>query len=256
MAVNFALFFFALFLTTPEVVFTQFNSVGAKLNVSKIADILQLPSYIVDFVPTLMVWGFTALLPLLVSWSDRFLGHWTRSEENHSIMKKTFWYLLFMVVFLPTFGFTSLQAGIEFFWANNGSDTYRWECIFLPDSGAFFVNYAITAALVGAGLELVRLPELLWYAVQLCLSRSAAETPYIRDSIKYEFRFGEQYARIMMLFTMTIMYSMSCPIITPFGTLYFITKHYVDRHNLMYAYKPSKINKKVHSTAISFVILR
>ena len=44
-------------------------------------------------------------------------------------------------------------------------------------------------------------------------------------------------------------------LITPFGLLYFIIKHYVDRHNLLYAYKPSKINKKVHSTAINFVIL-
>ena len=37
--------------------------------------------------------------------------------------------------------------------------------------------------------------------------------------------------------------------------MYFITKHYVDRHNIFYVYKPSKINKRVHATAISFVIL-
>ena len=64
-----------------------------------------------------------------------------------SIMKKTFWYLLFMVIFLPTFGFTTAQASIEFLWNTNKNDTYRWECIFLPDSGAFFVNYVTTAAL-------------------------------------------------------------------------------------------------------------
>ena len=57
------------------------------------------------------------------------------------------------------------------------------------------------------------------------------------------------------MFCMTLMYSVSCPLITPFGWLYFVTKHYVDRHNLRYAYNPSKINKQVHSTAISFVIL-
>ncbi len=42
----------------------------------------------------------------------------------------------------------------------------RWECIFLPDSGAFFVNYVITAAMTGAGLELIRFPELFWYTIQ------------------------------------------------------------------------------------------
>ena len=71
----------------------------------------------------------------------------------------------------------------------------------------------------------------------------------------YEFRYGEQYAGVMILFCMNMLYSKTCPLITPFGFLYFVIKHYVDRRNLMYAYKPSKINKKVHATAINFVIL-
>ena len=68
-------------------------------------------------------------------------------------MKKTFWYLLFMVIILPTFGFTSAQAYIDFLIKNN---QLNWECIFLPDSGAFFVNYVITSAMIGSGLELIR----------------------------------------------------------------------------------------------------
>ena len=59
----------------------------------------------------------------------------------------------------------------------------------------------------------------------------------------------------MLIFCMTMMFCVSCPLITPFGCMYFITKHYVDRHNIFYVYKPSKINKRVHATAISFVIL-
>ena len=112
-----------------------------------------------------------------------------------SIMKKTFCYLLFMVIFLPTFGFTTAQASIEFLWNTNKNDTYRWECIFLPDSGAFFVNYVTTAALVGAGLELIRFPDLFWYFIQICWSRSRAENPAIQRNIRYEFRFGEHYLR-------------------------------------------------------------
>lgn len=91
--------------------------------------------------------------------------------------------------------------------------------------------------------------------MQVFWSKSKAETAYIRSTTKYEFRFGEQYARMIMLFCMTMMYCVSCPMITPFGTLYFVIKHYVDRHNLLYAYRSSKINKAVHSTAISFVVL-
>lgn len=32
-----------------------------------------------------------------------------------------------------------------------------------------------------------------------------------------------------------------------------ILKHAVDRYNIYFAYKPSKINKKIHSSAINFV---
>merc|ERR1719481_2232243 len=166
-------------------------------------------------------------------------------------MKKTFWYLLFMVIILPTFGFSSSQAYIDFLWKNNN---LNWECIFLPDSGAFFVNYVITTAMIGSGLELIRFPELFWYLVQICVSRSKADTPAIRKAIKYEFRFGDQYARMMLIFAMVIMFSMSCPLITPFGLVYFLLKHFVDKHNLAFVYLPSKINKNVHRSAINFVI--
>ena len=65
------------------------------------------------------------ILLYAVAYSDRLLGHWTRSAENHAIMKKTFWYLLFMVVLLPTFGLTTAMTTINFLFKNNGSDTYR-----------------------------------------------------------------------------------------------------------------------------------
>jgi len=109
--------------------------------------------------------------------------------------------------------------------------------------------------MAGAGLELIRFPDLFWYTLCLCWSKSKAETSAIqvlsktlsysfcfvfnyvyllpKVAIRYEFRFGEQYARMMLLFCMTVMFSVSCPLITPFGTLYFITKHYVDRQNLV-----------------------
>lgn len=37
------------------------------------------------------------------------------------------------------------------------------------------------------------------------------------------------------------------------GWVYMILKHAVDRYNIYFAYKPSKINKKIHSSAINFV---
>merc|ERR1719154_862742 len=255
---NTCLFLVALFLTTPEYIVSQLEPILILLLNN---EDVKIPSWIKDFIPTLMLWSFTALLPVLVAYSVRMLGFWYRSEENHSIMIKSFWYLWIMVLIFPTFGFTTGLALLENLFnpsSNSSSDphsVFKWECIFLPDSGAFFVNYVITAALIGSALELIRFPEMFWYMVQLCFSSSEAEKPAIQRAVTYEFRFGEQYARFLLIFAMVMMYSTSCPLITPFGLLFFVLKHLVDRHNLAFVYAPSKINKKVHASAINFVIM-
>merc|ERR1719427_2616678 len=268
---NIFIFFVAFFLTTPQFLVHQLDPIlnalknitahkgpfqpkseANDINPPLMEDFRYLPVWFTGFLPTLMIWTFTALLPVVVAYADLLVGHWTRSGRNHAIMKKTFWYLLFMVIILPTFGFTSSHAYIDFLLKNNN---LNWECIFLPDSGAFFVNYVITSAMIGSGMELIRFPELFWYLIQICMSRSKADTPAIRKAITYEFRFGEQYARMMLIFAMVVMFSISCPLITPFGCLYFILKHLVDRHNLAFVYARSRINKKVHATAINFVIM-
>jgi hypothetical protein len=55
-----------------------------------------------------------------------------------------------------------LEALITTTKLSNGTSnyTFEWSCIFLPDNGAFYVNYAITSALVGTALELMRVSEL------------------------------------------------------------------------------------------------
>ena len=160
---------------------------------------------------------------------------------------------------MPTFGYTSIGAVMQALTsgrADGEEESFPWECIFVPDSGASFVNYVITASMIGCGFELIRLFDVLLYIFRVCYSRSKAETAFIQNVLVVsEFRFGEQYAKLLMILCMVVMYSMLCPLITPFGVLYFIIKYYTDRQNLMYGYKPSKINKKVHSTAIHYVIL-
>ena len=69
-------------------------------------------------------------------------------------MVKSFWYMMFMVVLLPSVGLTSLKTVWLIVFpvpGQNSTAEFNWNCIFLPDSGSFFVNYATTAALAGAG---------------------------------------------------------------------------------------------------------
>ena len=83
-----------------------------------------------------------------------------------------FGYLLFMVLILPSIGLTTVRALVENVLKSKSPDSeINWQCIFLPDNGAFFINYVTTSALVGTGLEIMRFPELIVYAFRLAFAR-------------------------------------------------------------------------------------
>lgn len=255
--VNSIMFMFLFFLTTPAyVVQIMVNLARAQSNSTDPDNVPSSSPLITEFLPTLLLWSLTALMPIVVAYSESFLHHWTRSSENYAIMTKTFGYLLFMILILPSLGFLTASTFIE--WSLslvNNTGTVRFECIFLPDRGAFFVNYIITMCFIGTALELIRFPDLIIYIYKLLTSRSEAETPHIRKSIVIEFIFGIHYSWTVMVFTMATVYSLACPLITPFALLYLILKNFNDKHNLYFAYGPSHMisqgGGKIHSTAVT-----
>lgn len=230
--INMALGVTLFFLTTPAVIVTTLN----KLPIT--GEILNLSPVLLAFLPTVLLVSIAALMPALVGRSEALVRHWTRSGLNRAVMRKTLLLLLLMVLILPSLGLTSAQAFLDFT-VNADKNAERWECVFLPDQGALFVNYVVTAALVGSGLELVRFPELALYTFRLCIARSRAERVAVRRAVLWEFPLGAHYAWLLLVFTMTTVYSFACPLITPFGLLYLCVKHLVDRHNLCFAYGPS-----------------
>ncbi|XP_030372439.1 CSC1-like protein 2 [Scaptodrosophila lebanonensis] len=245
--VNFVLFLVLFFLTTPVMVVNLLDNISwIKGTEERISPLVS------EFLPTLMLWTLSALMPVIVAVSDKWMSHYTRSQQNYSIMVKCFGYLLLMILILPSLGLTSAQALLEW---GFGNDTGRWQCIFLPDRGSFYVNYVITAGFIGTSLELLRFPELIVYIWALVTATSKAETPYIRRSILIEFPFGTHYAWTTLVFTISIVYSVFCPLIMPFAMLYICFKHFVDRHNLYFAYGPSNMisrhGGKIHSTAVT-----
>ncbi|CAB1424512.1 unnamed protein product [Pleuronectes platessa] len=246
--INLCLFTGLTFLTTPTIIMNTID----KFNVTKPISYLNSP-IISQFVPTLLLSTFSALLPTVVYYSTLGEAHWSRSSEQLSMMRKLYIFLLFMVLILPSLGLTSLA--VFFRWLFDQTflmeGTLRFECVFLPDQGAFFVNYVIAAAFVGSGMELLRLPGLLLYIIRLGFARSAAERKYVKQSQAYEFEYGAMYGWTLCVFTVVVAYSIICPIITPFGLLYMLLKHMVDKHNLYFVYLPARLDRRVHLGAVT-----
>uniref|UniRef100_A0A3Q2QTT3 Transmembrane protein 63C n=1 Tax=Fundulus heteroclitus TaxID=8078 RepID=A0A3Q2QTT3_FUNHE len=249
---NILLFLLLFFFTTPAIIVNTMD----KFNVTRPVDSLRSP-IITQFFPTFLLWMFSVLLPFIVYYSAFFEAHWTRSVENQVTMHKCFLLLVFMALILPSLGLSSLDLFFTWLFDVNFLDEkeIKFQCVFLPDNGAFFVNYVITSSLIGTSMELLRIPALTVYALRLCFAKSQAERIHVKRSQAYEFQFGLEYAWTMCIFAVSMTYSITCPIITPFGLLYVILKHMVDRYNIYYAYVPTKLNQKIHRAATSQVIV-
>ncbi|XP_019374296.1 PREDICTED: calcium permeable stress-gated cation channel 1 [Gavialis gangeticus] len=249
---NICLFILLFFLTTPAIVVNTIDM----FNVTRPVESLKNP-VVTQFFPTLLLWAFSVFLPFVVYYSAFFESHWTRSNENQLTMHKCYFFLVFMVIILPSLGLTSLDLFFRWLFDIHFLDEadIKFQCVFLPDNGAFFVNYVITSSLIGTAMELLRIPGLIVYAARLCFAKSEPERLHIKRSQAYEFQFGLEYAWTCCIFAVVMTYSITCPIIVPFGLLYMLLKHMVDRYNIYYVYIPTKLNQRIHSAAISQVVV-
>ncbi|XP_060048407.1 CSC1-like protein 1 [Erinaceus europaeus] len=247
LGINFILFVALFFLTTPSIILSTMD----KFNVTKPIHALNDP-IISQFFPTLLLWSFSALLPTIVYYSTLLESHWTKSGENRIVVTKVYIFLIFMVLILPSLGLTSLDFFFRWLFDKTSAETsVRLECVFLPDQGAFFVNYVIASAFVGNGMELLRLPGLILYTFRMLVAKTAADRRNVKQHQAFEFEFGAMYAWLLCVFTVIMAYSITCPIIAPFGLVYILLKHMVDRHNLYFVYLPAKLEKRIHFAAVS-----
>ncbi|XP_037593681.1 CSC1-like protein 1 isoform X3 [Cebus imitator] len=218
LGINFTLFVGLFFLTTPSIILSTMD----KFNVTKPIHALNDP-IISQFFPTLLLWSFSALLPSIVYYSTLLESHWTNLD----------------FFFRWLFDKTSSETSI------------RLECVFLPDQGAFFVNYVIASAFIGNGMELLRLPGLILYTFRMIVAKTAADRRNVKQNQAFQYEFGAMYAWMLCVFTVIMAYSITCPIIAPFGLIYILLKHMVDRHNLYFIYLPAKLEKEIHFAAVN-----
>ncbi|XP_069743922.1 CSC1-like protein 2 isoform X2 [Narcine bancroftii] len=245
--INFLVFILLFFLTTPSIVLSTID----QLNITQPIYYLNNP-IVNQFFPTLLLWTFSALLPTIVRYSSIIVGHWTRSAENRLTMHKLYTFLIIMVLILPSLGLTSLDVFFRWLFDKKFLEEgkIRFECVFLPNQGAFFVNYVIAAAFIGNAMALLRLPGLLLYTFNMLMAKSAAERKVVRQHEAYPFEYGLNYAWILCIFTVVVAYSITCPIIVPFGLIYILLRYLVDRYNLYYTYLPAKLNQRLHTAVV------
>lgn len=255
-----------MFFSTPTVIMRFYTSnlkENEKFNqlysnsVRKILTLFETESKIIpDLISPLILIVAASALPAIVTLTCQYIAYISLSAKNNAIMWKVYLFLIFMVVIWPPITSTSIGTWLLKLIKEKHSDKmFNWECLFGFDNNnlAFFFNYTIQSAFIGNIMELMRIPELLIYIWYMATARSRAEVDTASRYVVWDFGIGIRYPRFLLIFAMVVTYSLSCPLITLAGLVYMVIKHLIDRYNIYYVYNPSKINSKIHSTAITFV---
>ena len=215
-AISLILFLIFFFLSTPAFLLKAMELSKAEELLRK--GIGKLGSTFTDFLSPFLMMILSIILPSIVNYACQLIPYKTISALNHAIMSKVFAFLLMMILILPSAGFLSINAMLEDILApENEVRKFRWNCLFPVDNGAFFVIYTLQAAILGNTVELLRLPELCQYILYSVLLKSDAEYRTARKMVTFEFPFGVSYPRFLLIFTITITYSLACPLIAPCG---------------------------------------
>jgi hypothetical protein len=232
--VHIVLFFFLIFFTTPLSIVSSIQDFISHVPIFAMSatKIEHLTGYLGDLVfqylPTFLLFILTLLIPTFIPILTEMEGYRTYSRELLVKLFRLFIYLLLSTFILPSLLLTSLDGIIKYLQKDNVYAALQ--NIFLPSSGAFFLNYAIQYFLLGDFIDLLRLRDFFTYLYR----KWTAVTPKERlNALKVgDFDLAMEYAYLISFFAIIVGYSVFSPFMLLVGFLYFLSKYLIDRHNI------------------------
>ena len=201
--------------------------------------------WIDNYMPTVLFSIFSNLLPLLVTLLNALIpSFYTKSDvslciviflivsssivlisflqEVRDVIIKKYLLLVMVTLIMPTLGFLDSRQLLQFIThPDENMQFLKLKCLFMADSGAFFIKYLIFSATISVGIEVLGLYGLVYQLIY-------SQTP--------DFSWDEGYVHYGLLFTIPVTFSLTCPLISIVGFFCLQAKHYSDRHNLFYLY--------------------
>lgn len=181
------------------------------------------------------------LMPMMVEYTVKLERHYYRSEAESSKMNKYFFFLLLTVILLPgmTLGWFDTMMSDESspaFIPDQTDVMHVMGRVILSNSGPFFILFVLQTALVSTAFQLLRFPDFVWRQYQSWYAVTEREIKEAQYVISY-FDYSSNYPEVMCIFSIILIYSVAVPLILPFGILYFMLKHNVDKYNMFYVHE-------------------
>ncbi|TRM57425.1 hypothetical protein BD626DRAFT_213405 [Schizophyllum amplum] len=188
--------------------------------------------------PSAAIITLNALLPFLLEALTYAQGYRARSWIEYSLLKKYFLFLLINVVFIFLLASTYLQLVMDL--ANSPAKIPEKVAQALHAGRArhFFLSYVILQSLGVMPLQLLNLGVVI---PRILMRLFVTRTP--RDFAELNapplINYGAVYPQAILIFVVTMLYSVTQPLIVVFGALYFGIGYVVYKYKLLFVfYKP------------------
>ncbi|KAF8218298.1 hypothetical protein K438DRAFT_1796640 [Mycena galopus ATCC 62051] len=197
----------------------------------------QVRAIVQNSLPSVAMITLNACLPFLLEGLTYQQGYRARSWIEYSLLKKYFLFLLINVVFIFLLATTYLQLLYEL--ANFPAKIPEKIARALQAGKArnFFLSYAILQAFGIVPLQLLNLGVTIPRFFRLFVTRTPRD--FAELNAPPMINYGIVYPQAILMFVITMLYSVTQPLILIFGAIYFGNSYVVYKYKLLFVfYKP------------------
>jgi hypothetical protein len=152
--INLAIVVFATFLTTPTAIWSGLTSITERGGVAaRLGDVGRVARLLFEYAPSLALALISLVLPYAVLLLDNFEKHKTKSLNENVRLRKTFLFLFFYGMLLPSAALTSVDSFVRVL---SDDPRHLASQLFPPDSGVVFLNYVVHVAFLFLAWDLSR----------------------------------------------------------------------------------------------------
>lgn len=198
----------------------------------------QIKAIVQNSLPSIALISLMALLPFILEFFTYQQGYRARSWIEYSLLKKYFLFLLINVVFIFLLASTYLELVLEL--ANSPAKVPERLAASLQKGNArhFFLCYVILQGLGIMPLQLLNLGVLIPSMFKrLFFTRTPRD--FAELNAPPMINYGTVYPQAILVFVVTLLYSIIQPLIVFFGAAYFGIAYVVYKYKLLFVfYKP------------------
>ena len=196
----------------------------------------------------------TTLVPVAISVLVRQEPHSSYSSLQASIITKFLIFLVGVLIIFPLLGAFTLSMVVSIL---SKVEILEWN-IYLSKNivsvGEFYISFVISMAFIANLLDLLDIGSYLTQVFEHWRAVTPQEEEAALEARPFNFAF--EYSKVLILFCIILMFSVSTPLILPFGTIYIGIKYWVDKYNLLFVCKvePTTFGK-LQQTVLVFIVL-